>query len=40
LCFSPSCVPYVARFFRSPLLIAPSVLSNIYLDNKCVLHEV
>ena len=32
--------PMLPVFFRCPLLITPSVLSNIYLDNKCVLHEV
>ena len=31
-CFSSSCVPYVASFYRLSMLIAPSVFSNVYLQ--------
>ena len=30
LCFSSSCVPYVASFSRLSILIVPSVFSNVY----------
>jgi hypothetical protein len=31
VCFSSSCVPYVASFSGLSILIAPSVFSNVYL---------
>ena len=31
-CFSSSCVPYVASFSRFPILIVPSLFSNVYLQ--------
>jgi hypothetical protein len=36
LCFSSSCVLYVARFSGLSILIAPSVFSNVYLLNNDV----